>query len=67
MSSCSVNRWGPGTTKERPPNTHVAKEIEARMAEMSRERDKQDSIWTQNTVSTKNTIDLQNIQKLQKK
>ena len=46
MSSCAVNRWGPGTTKERPPNTELSKEIEVRMAEMTRIRNTQDTIWT---------------------
>ena len=39
-------RWGPGTTKERAPNTESANELKARLEQMAKERAKQDSMWT---------------------
>lgn len=45
MSRCALNRWGPGTTCERPINTEAAKELQAKIAAMKAEREKQDSIW----------------------
>jgi hypothetical protein len=47
--SCSVNRWGKGTTCERPSNSEAAKELQARIAAMSQERAKQDMMWTQSS------------------
>ena len=47
MSRCALNRWGPGTTCERPINTESAKELQSKIAAIKAERDKQDSIWTQ--------------------
>ena len=49
--SCSVNRWGTGTTCERPSNSEAAKELQARIAAMSQERAKQDMMWTQSSSS----------------
>ena len=46
MSSCAVNRWGRGTTCERPVNTEASKELQARMAAMTKERESQDKMWT---------------------
>jgi hypothetical protein len=45
MSLCGVKRWGPGTTKERTPNTETAKELQERMAKLNAERAKQDQMW----------------------
>ena len=45
MSRCGVNRWGPGTTCERPINTEAAKELKDRLAAMAKEREKQDQMW----------------------
>ena len=54
--SCSVNRWGKGTTCERPSNSEAAKELQARIAAMSQERAKQDMMWTQSsTMATATT------------
>ena len=53
MSLCAVKRWGPGTTKERVPNSETAKEIQERMAALNAERAKQDQMW--NTVETTET------------
>ena len=39
-------RWGPGTTKERQPDTEGAKELKARLEQMAKERAKQDTMWT---------------------
>jgi hypothetical protein len=50
MSSCAVNRWGRGTTCERPVNTEASKELQARMAAMAQERESQDKMWTIETV-----------------
>lgn len=55
MSRCAVNRWGSGTTCERPINTESSKELQIKMAAMKAEREKQDSIWTQ-TEDTKNSL-----------
>lgn len=48
--SCSVNRWGTGTTCERPSNTEAAKELQTRIAAMAQERAKQDAMWTQSSA-----------------
>jgi len=45
MSRCALNRWGPGTTCERPINTESSKDLQAKIAAMKAERDKQDTIW----------------------
>jgi len=50
--SCSVNRWGKGTTCERPSNSEAAKELQARIAAMSQERAKQDMMWTQSSSTS---------------
>ena len=42
---CACNRWGPGTTCERPTNTQSSKELQERMLKMKQEREKQDSMW----------------------
>jgi hypothetical protein len=42
---CACNRWGPGTTCERPSNTAASKELQDRLALMQQERSKQDKIW----------------------
>ena len=39
-------RWGPGTTKERQPDTEGAKELKARLEQIAKERAKQDTMWT---------------------
>jgi hypothetical protein len=46
MSKCGRNRWGPGTTCEKPTNTEAAKELEERISAMTKERAKQDQMWT---------------------
>ena len=51
MSRCALNRWGPGTTCERPINTEASKELLAKIKAMQEERAKQDTIWTQATYS----------------
>ena len=40
-------RWGPGTTKERQVDTEGTKEIKQRMDQMLKEREKQNSMWSQ--------------------
>lgn len=50
--SCSINRWGKGTTCERPSNSEAAKELQARIAAMSQERAKQDMMWNSSTPSS---------------
>lgn len=49
--SCSVNRWGTGTTCEKPSNTEAAKELQARIAAMSQERAKQDMMWNSSVAT----------------
>jgi hypothetical protein len=39
-------RWGPGTTKERAPDTESSNELKAKLEKMAKERAKQDSMWT---------------------
>jgi len=41
-------RWGPGTTKERQPDSESAKDLKARLEQMAAERAKQDTMWAQN-------------------
>ena len=43
MSGCAYRRWGPGTTCERPSNTAATKEMEAKLAALKAEREKQDA------------------------
>jgi hypothetical protein len=46
MSSCAVNRWGPGTTsKKTSQNSESVKEMADRIAKMQAERDRQDKLW----------------------
>jgi len=40
-------RWGPGTTKEREVDTESSKQLKSKMEEMMKEREKQNSMWTQ--------------------
>jgi hypothetical protein len=48
MSSCAVNRWGPGTTcKKTTQNSESVKEMTERIAKMQAERDRQDTMWKQ--------------------
>lgn len=42
---CACNRWGPGTTYEKPINTAGAKELQDRLAAMRNERTVQDKMW----------------------
>ena len=58
MSRCGVNRWGPGTTCERPINTEASKEIQQRLAALEAERSKQDKIWTQSEPTIKNNSNI---------
>ena len=55
MSRCGVNRWGPGTTCERPINTESAKDLQLKIAAIKAERERQDSIWTQVQTVTEST------------
>jgi hypothetical protein len=52
MSQCGVNRWGPGTTKERVADTETAKELKDKMALMMKEREKQNNMWIQVSDTT---------------
>jgi hypothetical protein len=42
---CACNRWGLGTTCEKPTNTAASKEIQDRLAAMRNERTAQDKMW----------------------
>ena len=56
MSSCGVNRWGPGTTCEKPKNSESTKELADRISKMQMERAKQDSMWTATEVINMETV-----------
>jgi hypothetical protein len=46
MSACAIRRWGSGTQCEKPADTPTSKEIEAKLAAIRAERDKQDAmLW----------------------
>jgi hypothetical protein len=54
---CALNRWGPGTTCERPTNTQNAKDLQDKLAAMRSERTEQDKMWdTESTPSTKQQL-----------
>jgi hypothetical protein len=60
MSCNACNRWGPGTTKEKQPDTDASNELKKRLSEMAKERSKQDKMWIQqgeNKVISKPGID----------
>jgi hypothetical protein len=42
---CALNRWGPGTTCERPTNSQSAKDLQDKLAKMRSERTEQDKMW----------------------
>jgi hypothetical protein len=42
---CACNRWGPGTTCERPTNTAASKELQDKLKQMQAERANQDKMW----------------------
>jgi hypothetical protein len=39
-------RWGPGTTKEKQSDSESAKELKQKMEIMMKEREKQNSMWS---------------------
>ena len=43
--ACVRNKWGSGTTCERPPDTLAAKEVKSNLEKMMAERIKQDAAW----------------------
>lgn len=54
---CACNRWGPGTTCERPTNTQNAKDLQEKLAKMQSERTEQDTIWkTESAVEKTETL-----------
>jgi hypothetical protein len=54
---CACNRWGPGTTCEKPVNTASTKELQERLVAMRNERTAQDKMWdTEPEKSEKNNI-----------
>ena len=42
MSGCALRRWGPGTTKEKIPNTEEAKKLENDLQSIITKRQLQD-------------------------
>jgi hypothetical protein len=42
---CAYNRWGPGTTCEKPTNKAGVKDLQDRLAAMRNERTSQDKMW----------------------
>jgi len=55
MSCNACNRWGPGTTKEKQPDTDASNELKKRLSEMAKERCKQDKMWIQSEVKKENS------------
>ncbi len=49
---CACNRWGSGTTCERPTNTQASKELQERLEKMRQERSLQDTMWETSEQST---------------
>jgi hypothetical protein len=47
---CACNRWGPGTTCERPTNTQASKELQERLEKMRQERSTQDTMWSDTQI-----------------
>lgn len=45
MSACARCRWGPGTTKDRTPNTESAKQLESSLQTLLAARSAQDSYF----------------------
>ncbi len=61
MSACARCRWGPGTTKERTPNTENAKQLEGGLAAMMAARSAQDcTYFPQTNQSNTTTIEQSN-------
>ena len=50
---CACNRWGPGTTIEKPTNTIATKELQEKLATMRNERMVQDTMWDTEPESTR--------------
>jgi len=67
MSRCALNRWGPGTTCERPINTEASKELQAKIKAMQEERAKQDTIWTQSSYSEAAITEVSTLDRLNEK
>jgi hypothetical protein len=47
MACRNCNRWGSGTTCERPQNTAAVREMDDRMKAMMAERAKVDALWAE--------------------
>jgi hypothetical protein len=64
---CACNRWGPGTTSEKPSHTAASKELQERLTAMRNERTVQDKMWDTEpekpTVQTQPTTTLQQTKK----
>ncbi len=55
MSSCAVRRWGPGTCKEKEPDTVASKELSSKLEQMKQLRANDSKLWTQlKPASTQN-------------
>ena len=46
MSACALRRWGPGTSCVR--ESGAEKEVSLKLAAMQAEREKQDTMWSEN-------------------
>ena len=51
MSACALRRWGTACSSVRPPDTGQSKEMEKSLQMMIAERNKQDTMWQQPSVS----------------
>ena len=60
---CACNRWGPGTTCERPTNTAASKELQDRLKQMQAERSKQDQMWISEPEPTQAVVQYQSLPK----
>lgn len=58
MSACARCRWGPGTTKERTPNTESAKQLESSLQSLLAARTAQDSYFVTESSVIDTTVSL---------
>ena len=54
MSACILRRWGPGTTKEKVPNTQEALKLENDLNEIMKRRQLQDEDYFPPLLSSDN-------------
>ncbi len=76
MSGCALRRWGPGTTKERTPDTESARQLESSLQSLLAARANLDNQFSQPPtqqcvpqmyITETSIIDTQTVQKSDKK